>query len=43
MALTRVDSILAKYPDDEDPDKAPNVKDQRFESELARLNALENS
>lgn len=41
-ALTRIDNLLAKYPNGEDPDAAPNgpVKDG-IDAELARLTALE--
>jgi hypothetical protein len=41
MALSRVDNILAKYPNDEDPDSAPNTPDTFMDAELARLEALD--
>jgi hypothetical protein len=41
MALSRIDLILAKYTNEENPDKAPNIADASFEAEVARLNALE--
>jgi hypothetical protein len=41
MALSRVDLILAKYTNEENPDRAPNTADASFDAEVARLNALE--
>ena len=41
MALQRLDNVLAKYPNDEDPDAAPNTPDMTFEAEYARLAELE--
>lgn len=40
MALQRIDGILAKYPDEEDPDRGANTPSAEDE-ELARLIALE--
>lgn len=40
IALQRVDAILARYPDEEDPDAAPN-RPTAMDGELARLAALE--
>ena len=41
IALTRLDNILAKYPDDEDPDAAPNTEDIAGRIEMENLVALE--
>lgn len=41
MALQRVDGLLAKYLNDEDPDKAPNEGPSSLDAEAARLVALE--
>ena len=41
MALSRIDNVLAKYPNEEDPDSAPNTENTAFEAEVKRLNALE--
>ena len=39
-ALVRVDTILSKYPDEEDPDAAPNMP-TALDAEMARVTALE--
>jgi hypothetical protein len=44
MALQRIDGILAKFPDEEDPDAAANTAgDSSLEEEHARMLALEAS
>ena len=42
MAVSRIDTLLSKYPDDEDPDAAPNTATV-LDEELARLAELEAS
>ena len=41
ISLQRIDNILQKYPDEENPDKAPNAPDLREEMEFDRLKAIE--
>lgn len=41
ISLQRVDAILSKYPNDEDPDKAPNEPDLREAMEFDRLKHIE--
>lgn len=41
MALSRIDTVLARYPNEDNPDAAPNTADTSFEAEVERLNALE--
>ena len=43
IALQRIDNILSKYPDKEDPDRAPNEVDVREKMEMARLEAIARS
>lgn len=42
MALSRIDGLLSKYLNEEDPDASPNTPNIGLDAELARLNALEN-
>jgi hypothetical protein len=41
MALTRIDSILSKYPDEENPHATPNERRQEEAEEMERLSQLE--
>lgn len=41
MALQRMDKVLEKYPNEEDPDAAPNTPDRALDRELERLEKLE--
>jgi hypothetical protein len=41
MSLSRIDAILAKFPDEENPDAVPNRVDRAEVEEMDRLTALE--
>jgi len=41
MALQRIDAILLRHPDEDDPDAAPNTPDWEERREMERLLALE--
>ena len=43
ISLQRIDAILAKYPNEEDPDSSPNTPDLREAEEMARLQVLDNA
>lgn len=42
MALSRIDKLIERYPNEENPDAAPNQPGDGLEEELARLEELEN-
>jgi hypothetical protein len=41
MALSRIDTLIAKYPNENNPDSGPNTPDAALNEELARLAELD--
>jgi hypothetical protein len=41
MALSRIDTLISKYPNENNPDSGPNTPDAALDEELARLAELD--
>ncbi len=41
QALNRIDALIARYPEEENPDATPNTPDTALNDEMARLAALD--
>jgi len=41
MALSRIDTLISKYPNNDNPDSGPNSPDVALDEEMARLAALD--